>query len=202
MIAGLTGGIATGKSTVAARLRTLGATVVDADEVSREVVAPGTEALQSIREAFGDGVLHADGRLNREALGNIVRIDSAARKQLESITHHHIRAEIARRVQNALMAGAPAVFVEAALLVETGSAAAYPELWVVRCSHETQIGRLMERNGCDRSTAEEWIATQMPVDQKAEHASVVLDNETDLEALWRTTDAAYARLMAQQQGRD
>ena len=113
MIAGLTGGIATGKSTVAARLRTLGATVVDADEVSREVVAPGTVALQSIRKAFGDGILHVDGRLNREALGNIVRVDSAARKQLESITHHHIRAEIAKRVQDAVIAGAPSVFVEA-----------------------------------------------------------------------------------------
>ena len=197
MIAGLTGGIATGKSTVAARLRTLGATVVDADEVSREVVAPGTVALQSIREAFGEGILHADGRLNREALGNIVRVDSAARKQLESITHHHIRAEIAKRVQDAVIAGAPSVFVEAALLVETGSAAAYPELWVVRCSLENQIRRLMERNGCDRRTAEEWIATQMPVEQKAKHASVVLDNDTDLETLWRTTDAAYAHFMAQ-----
>ena len=143
MIAGLTGGIATGKSTVAARLHSLGATIIDADQIAREVVAPGTEALESIRKAFGEVVIHSDGRLNREALGDIVRVDSAARKHLESITHPHIRAEIARRAQEAVTAGAQAVFVEAALLVETGSARAYPELWIVRCSHKTQVRLLL-----------------------------------------------------------
>ena len=202
MIAGLTGGIATGKSTVAERLRTLGATVIDADQVSRDVVLSGSEALQAIEAVFGDAILNRDGTLNRAALGDIVRADHSARKKLEAITHPHIRAEILRRTQEAIDAGAPAVFVEAALLVETGSASLYPSLWVVRCAHETQVSRLMARNGFDRNTAEEWIATQMPVDQKAQHASVVIDNDSDLDSLIRQTDAAYTQFMEQLRGPD
>ena len=202
MIAGLTGGIATGKSTVAHRLRALGATVIDADQVSRDVVSMGSEALRAIQVVFGETILNPDGSLNREALGNIVRADRSARKQLESITHPHIRAEIAKRAQDAILSGAPIVFVEAALLVETGSASLYPELWVVCCGHETQVARLMSRNGCDRKTAEEWIATQMPIEQKAKHASVVIDNNADVDSLIHQTDAAYSRLMEQQRGLD
>ena len=198
MIVGLTGGIATGKSTVAERLRTLGATVVDADQVSRDIVGPGSETLHAIQMAFGDSIINVDGSLNRDELGMIVRADHSARKRLESITHPHIRAEIARQVQNAIVSGAPAVFVEAALLVETGSAALYPDLWVVRCSHATQVRRLVKRNGFDQKTAEEWIATQMPVDQKAQHASLIIDNDADVASLILQTDAAYQRLMEQQ----
>jgi len=195
MIAGLTGGIATGKSTVADRLRSLGAVVIDADQVSRDIVAPGSQTLHEISSMFGPTILHPDGSLNREALGILVRNHPEARKRLEGITHPTIRVEIARRVQDAVVGGAPAVFVEAALLVETGSAVLYPELWVVRCSHEEQVHRLMERNQCDRSTAEEWIATQMPVDEKAKHANVVLDNDGDLDDLHAQTDRAYNAFM-------
>ncbi len=202
MIAGLTGGIATGKSTVAGQLRELGAVVIDADQVARDIVQPGKPALQEIESTFGMDVLHSDGTLNRDALGAHVRNNPKARKQLEAITHPRIRLEIVQRTQEALSQGAPSVFVEAALLVETGSAALYPSLWVVHCSHETQVGRLMDRKGCDRQTAEEWIATQIPVEEKVRVATVAIDNDGDIEALHQQVREAYRGFMAQQPGQD
>ena len=202
MIVGLTGGIATGKSTVAQRLKELGATVIDADQVSRDVASPGSETIIKIQSIFGDGVLNQNGTLNREALGVIVRRDKNARARLEAVTHPAIRAEIARRVQEAALAGAPAIFVEAALLVETGSASLYPDLWVVRCDSQTQIERLMARNNCDRTTAEEWVATQMPVDEKVKHATVIIHNDGDLASTLEQTNKAYAQFIEQQQGQD
>ena len=201
MIAGLTGGIATGKSTVANLLRTLGAVVIDADQVARDVVQPGSPALRDIEAAFGSKVLFADGSLNRETLGALVRTDADARRKLEGITHPRIRLEIVERIQTALSEGAPSVFVEAALLIETGSAKLYPALWVVHCSHEVQVARLMKRKGCDRKTAEEWIATQMPVREKTELATTSIDNEGDIAELEEQVTNAYRDFMAQQPGR-
>ena len=202
MIVGLTGGIATGKSTVASMLIELGATVVDADLVSRDVVAAGSPGLFRIHARFGDTVLNGDGSMNREALGQHVMAHPKERIALEAITHPLIIAEIANRVEGAERLGAPAIFVEAALLVETGSAAAYPHLWVVMCLPTLQTERLMARKGCDRATAERWIQSQMPIDEKAKHASQIIDNSDDLNSLREQVGIAYLKLTGPPPDRD
>ena len=202
MIVGLTGGIATGKSTVASMLVDLGATVVDADLVSRDVVSPDSNGLKRIQARFGSSVLYADGSLNREALGRLVMASPKERAALEAITHPLIMAEVAQRVQSAAQGGAPAVFVEAALLVETGSAANYPHLWVVTCEANLQVDRLMSRKGCDQATATRWIGSQMPLGEKARHASQVIENSGDLADLRTQVQRAYRVLMEQRPDRD
>ena len=201
MIVGLTGGIATGKSTVADILRNIGATVIDADQVSRDVVQPGSAGLASLVEAFGTSILTTEGHLDRSKLREIVMSNTVLRRRLEAITHPLIRAEIATRVQTAVVEGAPSVFVEAALLVETGSAQMYPHLWVVTCAPETQLSRLMAREQCDEATAHSWIAAQMPLSEKVKHATQVVTNEGDQDALRLQVSAAYSVLMAQLPGR-
>ena len=202
VIVGLTGGIATGKSTVAAILRELGAVVIDADLVSRDVVRPGSEGLVAIVAAFGDSVLTSDGELDRPKLREIVVADPDRRRQLERITHPLIRAEIANRVKDAVLGGASSVFVEAALLVETGGAALYPHLWVVTCAPEVQRHRLMARESCDEETALAWISTQMPLEEKVRHATQVVVNDGDVDQLRRRVSRAFDVLMAQQPDQD
>lgn len=128
---GLTGGIASGKSTVAGLLRDQGVPVIDADRVSREVVAPGSAGLAEIVRAFGPQVLAADGSLDREALGRRVVADAEDRRRLEAITHPRIAAEIGRALDTCAAEGAPVAVVEAALMVETGSFRRYDIFLVV-----------------------------------------------------------------------
>ena len=201
MIVGLTGGIATGKSTVATILRELGAVVIDADLVARDVVEPGSEGLAAIVSAFGDAVLTSNGDLDRPTLREIVVADPDRRRQLEQITHPLIRAEIANRVKDAILNGASSVFVEAALLVETGSAAIYPHLWVVTCAPEVQRRRLMARESCNEETALAWISTQMALEEKVKHATQVVVNNGDVDELRLQVSRAFDVLMAQQPGR-
>jgi dephospho-CoA kinase len=194
---GLTGGIACGKTTAADVLREIGVEVIDADRVSREVVALGTDGLAQVAAAFGAGVLRSDGSLDREALGVIVMADPAARSALERITHPLIQGEIAQRIQQRAMAGDSAIVVEAALLVETGSWRQYDGLWVVRASREIQIQRLMKRKSCSSETAARWVDSQLPVEEKVRHADVVLDNDTNIEKLSAQVLSAWAELQGQ-----
>ena len=202
MMVGLTGGIACGKSTVGTILRGLGATVVDADEIARDVVAPGAPALARIKEAFGAGVMDGLGSLDRTAMAAVVLNDREAKKRLEAITHPAIRLEIADRIETARKQGARVVFVEAALLVETGSYTLYPHLWVVRCDRVQQIKRLMKRKRCPRIEAEQWIDAQMPTAEKEAHATRVIDNTGSMADLKLEVAAAHAELMGQLQGPD
>jgi dephospho-CoA kinase len=195
---GLTGGVASGKSSVARFLRRQGAHVIDADVVAREVVEPGTDGLSQIVARFGASILDKDGHLDRTALGAIVFDNTQARKDLEAILHPQIQAGIALHVQKRYAAGDHAVFVEAALLVETGSAAMYDALWVVRCSPSTQLARLMTRKGCDQTTAQSWIDAQLPTEEKVRHATLVIENDGDLNALETAVDSALRTLKAPQ----
>ena len=196
---GLTGGIACGKSTVAAQLRSLGVPVIDADQVSRAVVSPGTAGLQAVVARFGPDILQPDGELNREALGELVMRDPAAKADLEAITHPRIRTAVAEAVGAHAAQGATHVFVEAALLVETGSHVIYDGLWVVRCEPALQRARLMARRGFDPETAARWISNQMSLDEKASHATEVIENSGDLDALSVQVIAAWGRVKAQPQ---
>jgi len=175
-IIGLTGGIASGKSSVAGMLERLGAPVVDADLLAREVVEPGQPALKEIAAQFGAQVLNPDGTLNRPALGAIVFADPAARRTLEAITHPAIRALAEQRIAHHQSSGARVLFYVAPLLIEAGSAARVDEIWVVYLDREHQLKRLMARDGLGREEALQRIESQMSMEEKRLLGQVVIDN--------------------------
>ncbi|WKU07450.1 dephospho-CoA kinase [Micromonospora sp. HUAS LYJ1] len=191
---GLTGGIGSGKSAVAARLAERGAVIVDSDRIAREVVAPGTEGLAAIVAAFSDRVLTADGALDRAALGALVFADATARRRLEEITHPRVRARSAE-----LFATAPAdavVVNDVPLLVEVGLAPTYHLVVVVRTALATRLERLTRTRGMSRAEAERRIAAQADDARRRAVADVVLDNDGDLDELHAAVDALWsARLV-------
>jgi dephospho-CoA kinase len=177
---GLTGGIASGKSTVAGLFGELGAPVVDADALARELVEPGGELLGRLAHQFGSGILDEEGRLDRAALGRIVFADSSARKRLEAITHPAIIDAAERRVEALGRQGHRVVLYEAALLVETGRHREMDLLVVVTAEEGQRVERLMRRDGLDRQDALERLAAQMPQQAKVEAADYVIDNSGTL----------------------
>lgn len=186
---GLSGGIGSGKSTVSARLAALGAVVVDADRVAREVVEPGTPALAEIAERFGPGVLAADGSLDRPALGAIVFQDDRARRDLEAITHPRIRDR-----SRALFAQAPAdavVVHDIPLLVETDRVADYALTVIVDVPEQERLRRLVELRGMPSDQARARIAAQADDAQRRAAADVLLDNSGTVEELHARVDALW-----------
>ena len=177
LLVGLTGGIATGKSTVDAVLRELGAVIIDADVVAREVVEPGEPALAEIAAEFGPGVLGPDGRLDRKALGAIVFADPERRRRLEAMTHPRMRERLQRRLDQLTAEGFRGlVFYDAAVLIESGSHHAMDRIVVVITDEPTQIARLMARDGIGRDEALRKIRSQIPLAEKAKLADHVIDN--------------------------
>ena len=185
---GLTGGIASGKSTVAARLRALGLPVVDADELAREVVAPGTEGLAAVAAAFGPRALAADGSLDRRALAAIVFADEAARRTLNAIVHPRIALRTAERAARLDAAAEPLACYEAALLVENGTADAFRPLVVCACPEDVQVARVRERDGATAEEALARIRAQKPLAEKVALADHVIDTAVPVEAVLRRTD--------------
>jgi dephospho-CoA kinase len=179
---GLTGGIATGKSTVARMLAAHGATVVDADVAAREAVAPGQPALAQIRARFGEGVIAADGSLDRTRMGALVFDDVTARRDLERITHPRVRELMQTRIAAALAADAPLVVAEVPLLFETDSERLYEGVMLVHAPPDVQVARLRERDGLDDHAARARLAAQMPIDEKRQRATWVIDNSATIAA--------------------
>jgi dephospho-CoA kinase len=192
-VIGLTGGIASGKSTVAEILAGLGVPVIDADQLARAVVAPGEAALAAIVAAFGEEVINPDGSLNRTALGAIVFADPAARKRLEAITHPAIARLAEARLAELRQQGASVAIYLAPLLIEAGVTRRVDEIWVVYADRETQLGRLMARDGSTREQAERRLAAQMPMEEKAKQGRVVIDNRGSREELERRVREVWAR---------
>jgi dephospho-CoA kinase len=189
---GLTGGIASGKSTVSSFLTELGARVIDADLLAREVVAKGTDGLHQVTDVFGRELLLPDGTLDRKRLGEIVFADEAKRKQLEAITHPLIFKRFSELTQAAEAAGEPAVVYDAPLLIERGLHRMMGQVVVVWVPREVQIERLMLRDGIDRAAAELRLSAQMSLDEKRAMASFVIDNSkskehtrAQVEYVWR-----------------
>lgn len=180
---GLTGGIACGKSTVAAMLVKRGAILIDADQIAREVVLPGAPALRLVAERFGEGVLMVDGTLNRKALGEIVFRDAAARKDLEAILHPRIRALMRERMES-FEREFPhrLVVVDVPLLFESKLEAMFEETLLVYIPRELQLKRLQTRDGLTLQQAESRLAAQMPIEAKRELADTIIDNSGDLAA--------------------
>lgn len=178
---GLTGGVASGKSVVSAMLRELGAVVIDADQLAREVVAPGTEGLREVVAAFGPDLLTADGELDRPAMGAVVFADEGARRRLEAIIHPLVRA---RGAELEAAAGPDAVVVhDIPLLAETGQAATFDAVVVVDVPVETQIERMVSLRGMSREEAEARIAAQASREERARIATYVIENTGTLEDL-------------------
>jgi dephospho-CoA kinase len=182
-IVGLTGGIASGKSSVARVIRNAGFPVIDADEVARSVVAPGQPALALLRDTFGNGIFHSDGSLNREALGQRVFQHPEDRKELEAITHPRIAEETAKQIQELAGQGHQLVFYEAALLVETGRTHTVHKLILVAASPEEQIARLLLRDGFSEQDARARLAAQMPLHEKRPFADFIIENRGGIEEL-------------------
>ncbi|HEX8792705.1 MAG TPA: dephospho-CoA kinase [Polyangiaceae bacterium] len=185
---GLTGGIASGKSTVAGRFRARGVPVIDADELAREVVAPGTDGLRAIVETFGAGVLGPTGALDRKTLARIAFSDVAARKKLEAITHPRITRLAIERAQELARAGEPLACYEAALIVENGMADAFRPLVVVACPEDVQVARVRARDGASGEDALARIRAQKPLSEKVAVADHVIDTSGSMEDSARRTE--------------
>lgn len=181
-IIGLTGGIASGKSTVSNMLKALGAHIVDADRIAREIVAPGSEALSEIVSVFGAGVLNTDGTLKRAELARIVFNDPEALKELNRITHPRIIEEIKARVRQEA-ASDKILIIDAALLIELKMGTLVDETWLVCVRPETQIERLVQRESMTQADAEKILRAQLPLEEKMKAADVCIDNNGSVEAL-------------------
>jgi dephospho-CoA kinase len=193
---GLTGGIGSGKTVVASLLRELGAAIVDADAIAREVVAPGGPAYDGVVRMFGQGVVRADGTLDRKAMAERVFTDAAARRQLNALTHPHIRRRMAEKV--ARLASAPGVEVivfDIPLLLETtdGRDLGLEGIVVVDADDDVRVARLVARDGLSEADARRRLAAQMVLRDKVTRADWVIDNNASLSetreqvrTLWET----------------
>lgn len=193
-LVGLTGGIASGKSTVTRMLRAHGLIVLDADLLAREVVEPGRPALAEIAETFGPEVIAPDGTLDRAALGRRVFGDDAARARLNAITHPRIAMETASRIQGLRESGEVVVVYDAPLIVENRLHHGMNLLIVVAVTPQTQLQRLMGRDGLSEEAAEARLAAQLPLSAKVAVADVVIDNDGSLEATQDQVTALLERL--------
>ena len=202
LLVGLTGSIATGKSTVSRMFAHLGARVIDADLLAREVVMPGQAAYARIVEEFGPRVVQEDGSLDRKALGALVFSDAAKRKRLEEITHPAIGLR-QQRILSVLDEEAfeGVVIWDAALLFEGGGAATMDRVIVVYTDPETERRRLMERDSLSDADARARIASQMPIAEKAKLAHHVIDNSGAREETERQVRAVYGTLLAELRAR-
>jgi dephospho-CoA kinase len=196
LLVGLTGGIATGKSTVSEIFRHLGCVVIDADVLAREVVEPGEPAYAAIVAEFGPGILQRDGTLDRKKLGAIVFADPEKRKRLEALTHPRIRERFAARLQELIAEDfAGIVIFDAPVMIESGNYRNMDRLVVVVTDAATQRARALDRDG-DREEIERRIASQMPLSEKARLAHYVIDNSGGREATLAEVRRVHRALLA------
>ena len=194
-LVGLTGGIATGKSTAARRFARAGFAVIDADQVARDVVRPGTPALSEIAAAFGPEVIRPDGSLDRERLGRIVFADPGARARLNAIVHPRVYQEVERRFAEAFRRHPGGVVVyDVPLLFETGSEDRFDLVVVVYAPRRVQEARLVARDGLAPAEARRRIGSQLDIGEKRRRAHVVLENTRTPADLERQVDALVERI--------
>lgn len=197
-VVGLTGGIGCGKSTVANMLRDRGVPVVDADQIGRAVVAPGTPGLRAVAEAFGPGVLCEDGTLDRKGLAALVFPDPSALARLNGIVHPLIQAAAAAELRELAGSGHPLAVLEAALLLEAGWDRVTDSVVVVTTSPEVQLQRLRARGDMTPEDAQARVASQLPLATKEARADHVLQNDGTLDALEAAVDALHATLRSEE----
>jgi dephospho-CoA kinase len=196
LLFGLTGGLGSGKSTVAARFRARGLSVIDADALAREVVAQGTEGLAEVARAFGPEVLLPDGSLDRARVAELVFTDPDRRRQLNAIVHPRIGALTAERTAELAARKEELACYEAALLVENGLADAFRPLVVVAVPEEVQVARARVRDGATEAQVRARLSAQRPLADKIAVADFVIDNAGTLEATERQADEVLAAIRA------
>lgn len=197
VVVGLTGGICSGKSTVAAMFKGLGATVIDADRVAHELVEPDRPLFEAVVSTFGREVVGAGGRIDRRRLGAIVFADLKARRQLEALLHPAIIRECERRIQRAGVLGAVVCLVDAALLIESGWHARCDAVILVEASEAVRLDRLVRSRDLSQDEAMQRVRSQMPQQEKRCHAHYVIENEGPLEETARQVQAVWEQLCAQ-----
>ncbi len=195
-LVGLTGGIATGKSTFAGALRALGVPVIDADELSRSAVARGTRALGAIAEALGPSAIGPDGELDRKRVAALVFADPGARARLEAIVHPAVRAAMRAETERLAAQGHPIAFYDVPLLYETGLERELEAVAVVWAPREAQAARMRARDGFTEEEIRARLAAQLPIDEKAARADFVVLNDGDPAALPAKAVALLADLAA------
>ena len=192
-ILGLTGGIACGKSTVAARLAELGAIRVDADAITHELLGRKGAAVERVRETFGEGALLPDGAVDRKRLGAIVFADAAARRALEGIVHPLVQRRALEQIDAAN--ADDVVLLEVPLLFETGMDALCDETWVLAADPETQVARVMMRDRVEREQVEARIQSQMPAEEKEKLATQVIPTERPMEKTQAELASLYQQVL-------
>lgn len=193
---GLTGGIATGKSTVSAMLRARGVTVVDADEATRAVQAPGSEGLRRIAEEFGPEIIRPDGQLDRGRLAAMVFADEQKRARLNAVVHPLVRAWMAERAKEAEERGEELVVFDVPLLYESRGDPGFEAVILVYAPEELQLRRLLELRRMSEEEAWARIRAQMPIEEKRRLATFVIDNTGSLEQLEAETERVWAEVLA------
>ena len=191
LIIALTGGIACGKSTVAGMLAEMGASVIDADQISRSLTAPGGKALPMVREAFGEKVFFPDGTLDRAALSSMVFADRESIARLNGIIHPLVKLEMDAQLDRCRKSGEQVVVLDVPLLFEAGMQHMGDVVACVAAPQEIQIARMHSRNGYTREEAMSRIRNQMPVDEKAKRSDVVIDTSCTLEELRTKVEMLY-----------
>ncbi|TEB18575.1 CoaE-domain-containing protein [Coprinellus micaceus] len=194
LVVGLTGGIATGKSTVSALLKTKGIPIVDADVIARQVVEPGTPALTKIKAHFGDQVLQMDGSLDRKKLGSIIFTDATQRAKLNAIVHPAVRSAMFWEVIGHWFRGEKICIMDVPLLIEGPIHKMVGKIVVVYCSDEIQLQRLMARDNSSREDALSRLRSQMPIADKVAYADIVIDNSGTKHELETQIDNLVQRL--------
>ncbi|QUH21146.1 dephospho-CoA kinase [Alkaliphilus sp. B6464] len=195
-IIGLTGGIASGKSTVSSILRGLGAIIIDADELARKIVEQDRPALAEIERVFGKEVIFEDGNLNRKKLGTIVFNNQSLLKKLNEITHPYIIKEIIDVINWYKKTSTNRVIIlDAALLIEMDLIYLVEEVWLVSVPKEVQINRLIQRENISADDAEKRIDAQMPLDEKKQYAHIIIDNSKDVDYLKEQVEQNWSRLI-------
>ncbi len=195
IIAGLTGGIASGKSTVSGFLSDAGARIIDADKIARTVVEPGTPAFNDILSFFGSAILKPDGQIDRDRLGDIIFNDPGKKTRLDAIVHPRVFEHAARMIAE-IAAHAPeaVVIMDVPLLLETGMEKELAEVIVVYVPEPIQLERLMKRDGIGESAAMARIRSQMPIEEKRKRATIVIDNSGSQKDAQRAAQQVFARL--------
>lgn len=201
IVIGLTGGIASGKSTVAAELRRLGLPVFDADEASRQAVAAGSEGLKLLQQTFGSEYLTTTGELNREKVAALVFSDKEALKKLEAIIHKIVLSEVDCFLQECRSQGCQAAVLDVPLLIECGWHEKVDTVWLVAVSIEEQIKRAMLRSGMPEADVKRRIAAQMSLEEKKAYAGVVFDNSGELENTLSAVRKEVKKILGEDFGR-
>ena len=198
LLVGLTGGMGSGKSLAASYFKALGAQMIDADRISRELVAPGKPAWKEIIEEFGSNVLNPDQTLNRKQIAAIVFNDESKRKKLEDIIHLRVIVEERRLYEKYRQKNSRVLAViDAALLIESGNYKNVDKVVVVQCGKEEQIRRVMERDGTARSEVENRLHSQMPLEEKVVFGDYILRNDDTRESLKSQVGELYRNLRDQ-----